>query len=138
MKLEYFVAKLNEFKSQYSFIKEVRGLGLMIGMEVADDSGAPDGELIGRLVGECFKRKLLLLDCGIKNHIIRFIPPLNVSKAEIDKALSIIDEALPVAAARRQTDEAKQPAESNNPAAAKKSAEAKKSGKDASVVQPIA
>lgn len=135
---DYFMAKLNEYKSKYSFIKEVRGLGLMIGMEVADESGAPDGVLIEKLVEECFKRKLLLLDCGIKNHIIRFIPPLNVSKAEIDKALSIIDEALPVAAARRQSDEAKKPAESNKPAEAKKSAETKKSGKDASVVQPIA
>ncbi len=74
----------------------------MIGMEVADESGNPDGELIERMVDNCFKSKLLLLDCGIKNHIIRFVPPLNVSKAEIDKALSIIAEALPIAAAGKK------------------------------------
>jgi len=100
---EYFRAKLTEFKSQYAFIKEVRGLGLMIGMEVADESGAPDGDLIERLVDECFKRKLLLLDCGIKNHIIRFVPPLNVTKDEIDKALSIIQDALPAAVAGKKS-----------------------------------
>jgi len=98
---EYFVARLNELRKKYSFINEVRGLGLMIGMEVSDPSGAPDGQFIERLVDECFKRKLLLLDCGIKNHIIRFIPPLNVTKSEIDKALAIIEEALPAAVAAR-------------------------------------
>jgi 4-aminobutyrate aminotransferase len=98
---EYFVARLNELRKKYSFINEVRGLGLMIGMEVSDPSGAPDGQFIERLVDECFKRKLLLLDCGIKNHIIRFIPPLNVTKSEIDKALAIIEEALPAAVGAR-------------------------------------
>lgn len=99
---EYFMSRLNEFRDKYDFVKEVRGLGLMIGMEVADQSGAPDGELIEKLVDECFKRKLLLLDCGIKNHIIRFVPPLNVTKAEIDKAVSIIEESLPAAVAAKQ------------------------------------
>lgn len=128
---EYFMGKLNEFKSKYSFIKEVRGLGLMIGMEVVDESGAPDGELIERMVDYCFKSKLLLLDCGIKNHIIRFVPPLNVSKAEIDKALSIIAEALPVAAAGRKI------AADDKSSTDKKTPADKQSGKDASVAQPI-
>ena len=73
----------------------------------------------------------LLLDCGIKNHIIRFVPPLNVSKAEIDKALSIIAEALPVAAAGRKI------AADDKSSTDKKTPADKQSGKDASVAQPI-
>lgn len=125
---EYFISRLNEFKQKYPFIKEVRGLGLMIGMEVANDDGTPDGELIERLVDECFKRKLLLLDCGIKNHIIRFIPPLNVTKAEIDKAISIIAEALPIAAVGHNT---------SGTTAAGKNASTDKAAGEKAVAQPV-
>lgn len=86
--------RLQELCQKYPFIGDVRGVGLMIGVEAVDKDGQPDGQRIERLVEECFKRKLLLLDCGKKNHIVRFIPPLNVTKKEIDEALSIFEAAL--------------------------------------------
>lgn len=136
---EYFMSRLEKIKSQYSFIKEVRGLGLMIGMEVCDESGAPDGELIERLVEECFKRKLLLLDCGIKNHIIRFVPPLNVTKAEIDKAISIIEESIPAAvAAKNAAAEVSAPATRISKRGITKGAADSSTSDDSKETQPIA
>jgi 4-aminobutyrate aminotransferase len=136
---EYFMSRLEKIKSQYSFIKEVRGLGLMIGMEVCDETGAPDGELIERLVEECFKRKLLLLDCGIKNHIIRFVPPLNVTKAEIDKAISIIEESIPAAfAAKKAAAEVSAPATRISKRGITKGAADSSTSDDSKETQPIA
>lgn len=87
-------SRIGELARRFKFIGDVRGLGLMIGVELVDENGAPDGARLGRLVEECFKRKLLLLDCGSYDHVIRFLPPLNVSEAEIEQALSIFEEAL--------------------------------------------
>ncbi len=128
---EYFMGKLNEFKSKYSFIREVRGLGLMIGMEVVDETGAPDGELIERMVDYCFKSKLLLLDCGIKNHIIRFVPPLNVSKRKLIKHFPSSQRLC-----RLQRQERRLPAD-EKAAADKKTPGDKQSDKDVSIAQPI-
>jgi len=91
---ERIMTRLQQLKTQYPTIGEIRGLGLMIGIEFVDAAGNPDGERLARLVDECFKRKLLLLDCGSKDHVIRFLPPLNCSQNEVDDALDIFEEAL--------------------------------------------
>lgn len=88
------MTRVRALKTRYSSIAEVRGLGLMIGIEFVDAEGNPDGERLASLVEECFKRKLLLLDCGSKDHVIRFLPPLNCSQREVDDALDIFEEAL--------------------------------------------
>lgn len=91
---ERITARLRLLQQQFRNIGEIRGLGLMIGIEFVDQNGAPDGETLGRLVDECFKRKLLLLDCGSKDHVIRFLPPLTCTQSEVDDALDIFEEAL--------------------------------------------
>jgi 4-aminobutyrate aminotransferase len=91
---ERIIARLTALKNQYSSIAEIRGLGLMIGIEFVDAAGNPDGERLSKLVDECFKRKLLLLDCGSYDHVIRFLPPLNCSQNEVDAALDIFEDAL--------------------------------------------
>ncbi len=92
----YLTERLWDLSKKYSFIADVRGLGLMIGVELVDENGEPDGKRLNSLVNECVKRKLLLLDCGSYDHVIRFLPPLNVSRAEIDEALATFEEALSV------------------------------------------
>jgi len=88
------VSALSEIGKRYSFIGDVRGLGLMIGLEIVDADRQPDGKMAARLIDACFDRRLLVLDCGKKDHVLRLIPPLNVSDQEVDQALSIIEEAL--------------------------------------------
>lgn len=86
--------RLIEMKKRFSFVGDVRGLGLMIGVELVDSKGLPDGKRLNRLVNECFARHLLLLDCGPYDQVIRFLPPLNVSESEVNEALSIFEQSL--------------------------------------------
>lgn len=86
--------RLQSLGKRYPLIGEVRGLGLMIGVEIVDGNREPDGAAAQSLIGEFFRRGLLLLDCGKKDHVFRLIPPLNVSDAEIDEAFRIIEQGL--------------------------------------------
>ena len=80
----YMMEQLTEISKKYSFVQEVRGRGLMIGLAL-DCEAAPVQKLIQ-------KRNLLVLTAG--ENTVRFVPPLNVKKCDIDRALSIVDEAL--------------------------------------------
>jgi 4-aminobutyrate aminotransferase len=72
-------------------IKEVRGLGLMIGVEIQADA-APDPELRDRIVELAFRRGLLLLPCGPST--IRFCPPLCLTRRQVEIGLELFEAAL--------------------------------------------
>lgn len=90
----YFVEQLEILKSSYPQIKEIRGLGLMIGLEFMDAKGKPDSNTVSRLKEKALEKGLILLTCGTDKNVIRFIPPTTVNKEEIDQAMSILREAL--------------------------------------------
>lgn len=77
---DYIKAKLNKLKKKYPIIKNVKGMALMIGVELSID-----GEEIYK---ECLKNKLLI-NCTQKN-ILRIMPPLVIKKREVNKAISIL------------------------------------------------
>ncbi len=87
---DQFQSGLRAFQSAFPGIADVRGLGLMIGMELRDPQGQPDTKLAKTIVHDCLDAGLLLLTCGPWDNTIRFIPPLNVSKDEIAEALGIL------------------------------------------------
>ncbi|MDR6842692.1 acetyl ornithine aminotransferase family protein [Pseudoxanthomonas sacheonensis] len=93
-----FMARLRELAQSYPCIGEVRGQGLMIGMELIEDDGAktPARNLCDDIVTRAFHNGLLLLSCGAST--VRFMPPLNVSAEEVDEAIEMlrksIDESL--------------------------------------------
>jgi 4-aminobutyrate aminotransferase len=81
--------QLEALQARIPQIGDVRGRGLMIGIELIDpDSGAPDHELSVAVMQQAFARGLLLLTCGTS--AIRFCPPLTISRAEIDEAIAIL------------------------------------------------
>jgi 4-aminobutyrate aminotransferase len=83
---------LGELKARHKSIGEVRGLGLMLGTEFTGDH---DGKTIATAVQKaCLDDNLLLLTCGAYGNTIRWIPPINVSEAEIDSALHTFSRAL--------------------------------------------
>jgi 4-aminobutyrate aminotransferase len=94
---EYALDALNEIKSRHRCIGDVRGIGLMIGVEFVKDreTREPDGELRDQIIHLAYNRGLLLLGCG--KSTIRIAPPLNVSHSEIDEGLKIFDEAISLA-----------------------------------------
>lgn len=87
----YFLDKLKELQAKYpAKIKEVRGVGLMVAMELCDEAGKPDAKLTAAIKAGALEKDLLLLTCGSDHNVVRFIAPLIVGKEEIDKAMDII------------------------------------------------
>jgi 4-aminobutyrate aminotransferase len=82
----YLKGKLTRLKSPRAAVTDVRGMGLMVGVEFVS---AEERE---RVVRASFEKGLLLLGCG--ERVIRFCPPLIVSKAEIDTAVEIFSSVL--------------------------------------------
>ena len=89
---EHFMLRLQELQARHAVIGEVRGRGLMIGMELVTDrhSRAAARELCDRFINRAYENGLLLLSCG--QSTVRFMPPLTVNAAEIDEAVAILDE----------------------------------------------
>ncbi len=77
-------------------IGDVRGLGLMIGVELVSDreERTPDKEAFGFLQQFCQERNLVIIECGPTGNIIRFIPPVITTLDELDWAIDIIDAGL--------------------------------------------
>ncbi len=88
---EYFMQQLDGLKKKYSSIKEVRGRGLMIGMEL-HAKGHEDEETALSLALLC-ESKGLHITFSYFEPVIRFIPPLTISKDEIDEAIQILSDA---------------------------------------------
>lgn len=77
-----------------SVIGNVRGLGLMVAMEITDKEGNPDGKMTAYIKEKALENQVLLLTCGRDHNVVRFIAPLTVSKEEIDLACDVIEEIL--------------------------------------------
>lgn len=84
-KSNYFIGRLNELIKKYpDKLLEVKGMGLLLGVKVKIDPR--------RVMDKCFSNKLLVISAGAD--VIRFLPPLNVKKNEIDEALEIFDKSI--------------------------------------------
>ncbi|NLC47287.1 MAG: aspartate aminotransferase family protein [Firmicutes bacterium] len=83
---EYFKKQLNSLKEKWPTVQEVRGLGLLLGVELSVPA-AP-------FVAAARERGLLILTAGEK--VLRFLPPLTITEHEVDKAMAILEEAFSV------------------------------------------
>ena len=81
---EYLLGKVTALAGKYKFIKEIRGLGLMLGLDL---------EFAGSGVVVSCREKGLLINCAAKT-VLRLLPPLNVTPEQVDRALVIMDEVL--------------------------------------------
>ncbi|NML16640.1 4-aminobutyrate--2-oxoglutarate transaminase [Azohydromonas caseinilytica] len=79
-------------------IVEVRGLGAMVAVELADAQGRPDAELTRRVVTEAQRRGLILLSCGTYGNVLRILVPLTAPDALLREGLSIMDASFDAAA----------------------------------------
>ncbi len=86
--------RLRKLQAEFPIIGDVRGLGLMIGVEFTAPDGTPAKDLAKAVVKGCLKRHLLLLTCGPWDNTVRWIPPLVVTREQIEEALAIFKEAV--------------------------------------------
>ncbi len=90
------MAGLRKLQAEFPCIGEVRGLGLMVGVEFGKP-GAPDTATAKAVDKAAFERGLMLLTCGTFDNIIRWIPPLVVNEQQMDEALNLFASALDAA-----------------------------------------
>jgi 4-aminobutyrate aminotransferase len=91
---EYFFGRLRQLQERFDCIGELRGKGLMIGMELVTDRAtrAPARALCDAVLTRAFHNGLLLLSCGAST--VRFIPPLMINRGHVDEAMGLIETAL--------------------------------------------
>ncbi|MGA3207112.1 MAG: acetylornithine transaminase [Syntrophales bacterium] len=80
----YFLKRLNELKKKSSIIKEIRGRGLIIGIDISIE-GSP-------IVNACMDRGLLMNCTG--GSVLRFVPPLTITEKDVDAAVAILGEVI--------------------------------------------
>ncbi len=93
---EWAMARLRSLRERYPRIADVRGLGLMIGVELATADGNPDGKGCERLMEYCRAQGLIIINCGPERNVIRLIPPLTIGDDELRQALDILEAGLGV------------------------------------------
>ena len=91
---EYLLTRLMTLAKKHRIMGDVRGRGLMIGVEFTDSEGNPAPEKATAVLNGCLANNLLLLICGSYKNVIRWIPPLVVTKEQLDEALAIFEDAL--------------------------------------------
>ncbi len=92
---DYAMHKLRALQKENSLIGDVRGLGLMIGVElIKDQKKTPAPSEAESLRDRCLQLGLLVGVGGVNGNVVRFQPPLVISKPQIDKAINIFQEAL--------------------------------------------
>jgi len=92
---DYALNQLIQLKDKFSIIQDVRGVGLMIGIALKDaETGEPDGEAVMDVLNKCLDKGVLFYLCGNAGEIIRMIPPLTVTKAQVDEGINVLEEAL--------------------------------------------
>ena len=78
----YFISRLQNLEKKYSVISEVRGTGLMVGLEFSEPVAA-------RLVSEALEDGLVINK--VSDHTLRFLPPLVIKKSHLDKLIKWLD-----------------------------------------------
>ncbi len=91
---EYFMRKLRALAERHAAIGQIRGHGLMIGMELVTDQAtrAPANALCDALITRAYHNGLILLSCG--QSTVRFMPPLMIGESDVDEAVGLLELSL--------------------------------------------
>jgi len=92
----YIIKRLREMSEQFEIIGDVRGKGLLIGVEIVRDKvkKTPDKPRTLKILWRAWEKGLILLAVGKYGNVVRIAPPLNIPREVVDKALEIIEESI--------------------------------------------
>ncbi|MGH3442602.1 MAG: aspartate aminotransferase family protein [Nitriliruptorales bacterium] len=93
----HLLDSLRKLATEHGSIGDVRGLGLLVGVEFASAGNDPDPGTAARVQAETEERGLLMLRCGTYGNVVRWIPPLVVTREQVDEALGIFADAVTAA-----------------------------------------
>lgn len=90
------IEKFGGWKVKYPVIGDVRGIGVMLGIEFIKDrdTKAPNKELVGELVQECVRNGLIIESAGTYDNVIRFLSPLVITDAQLEAGFDILENAI--------------------------------------------
>lgn len=93
---EQAISRFSEMAERHSTIGDVRGLGLMIGVEFVEDreTRVPDAKAFQHVQAHAFDNELVIIECGPDGNVLRFIPSLITTSEELDWAIGLVDEGL--------------------------------------------
>ena len=91
---DHSFTRFGDLQERYNTVGDVRGLGLMIGVELVKDDRVPDPAAFAAVSSYAIDNGLVILNCGPDGNIIRFVPPLNVSIDDLDAGIDILDAGL--------------------------------------------
>ena len=86
--------RLDDLAERHPTVGDVRGLGLMIGLELVGPDRSPDAVAYQGIAARALDRGMFVLPCGPDENIIRFLPPLNVTVEDLDRGIDVLDEAM--------------------------------------------
>jgi len=92
----YLARRLGELKEKYEVVGDVRGLGLMLGVDVVRDkkSKQPDRTLALKIIWRAWEKGLIMMTYGKYGNVLRIAPPLTIPYEDMDRAVEIIDESI--------------------------------------------
>ena len=90
----HIMKRLAEMKESHPMIGDIRGLGLMCGLELVKDkrSKVPAQQETEEVMMECFRKGIALVNCG--KSVIRLMPPLPITRDLVDRSLDVLDETI--------------------------------------------
>ena len=91
--------RLRDLQRRLPAIGEVRGLGLMVGVELVNKDGSANKDLQKKVRKVCLDSGMVVLSCGPHDNVLRLVPPLNLSQAELDEGWEILNAAFQEVAA---------------------------------------
>lgn len=86
--------RLDHIAAEHGCVANVRGMGLMHGTEIVDAEGNPDGERAAQLLKAMEARDVLMIRCGPQGQIVRWLPPLIISRDEAERATEAFVDAI--------------------------------------------
>ncbi|MHA1977788.1 MAG: aspartate aminotransferase family protein [Candidatus Hodarchaeales archaeon] len=92
---EYLEMKLRELSTTHSIIGDVRGRGLLYGVELVERGKQPARDQTRNIIDEMVTKGLLMFPAGVYQNVLRLCPPLIIQKEDIDKSIEILQDVLP-------------------------------------------
>ena len=91
---EHAMNRLNEMKESYEIVGDVRGKGLMIGVEMVKSKTTKEPLLVPQIQGMAWRKGLMMITAGIYGNVFRIAPPIIISHEQLDVGLDIFEEAV--------------------------------------------
>ncbi len=93
---EYIIERLKEFEKKYDVVGDVRGLGAMVGLELVKDRATkePAADLVKKIIAYCLNKGVIFLNAGLLGNVIRFLPPLVMSREQLKYGMDTLEEAI--------------------------------------------